>query len=304
MDKHVILTPTSVYLREFMRVIGDYEPGVVKDIMDQVATEITASSKEDPEFIKKYRKDIMVILRIPDYLTAIEEGAFKNPFEEDEYGYPGLVEVHFPASLTTIGDGAFQWCYRLTNVHFPHDSALTRIGDLSFADCALTEINFPRGLTRIGEGAFCICPKLSELHFPASLKIIGKRAFSGCIGLTEVHFPASLTQIRTGTFASCRGLTELRLPASLKIIGKRAFVGCTGLTELHFPPSLTKIGEGAFRECTGLTELHFPPSLTTFDAIERYAFDECTSLTDVYCSAEFRDRFHTGFPDSVRFHTL
>ena len=215
MDKHPILTPTSASLSEAIRLLGEREPGLVDNIkgrvgrswlpiativaklralepdlfnkiMDQVVVSITACSKDDPEFIEKYKDDIMVILNIPDSLTTIGDYAFHR--------CTGLTEVHFPSSLTTIGHGAFRGC------------------------TALTEVHFPTSLTTIGNSAFWGCTGLINIHFPhdSVLTTIGNNAFNGCTGLTEVQFPTSLTEIGYGTFEGCTGLTKLPFDITLE----------------------------------------------------------------------------------------
>ena len=137
---HPIITPTSPYLSEAIRLHGEREPSLVDNIrgrywlflaaivaklrahepdlfdkiMEHVVVSITASSKEDPEFIENYRDDIMVILSSPASLTTIGQGTF--------YGCTGLTEVHFPTSLTKIDNYTFwvHWVDRGPFIGFPH----------------------------------------------------------------------------------------------------------------------------------------------------------------------------------------
>ena len=69
------VTPQVVLGRIIWR-LNNHEPGLVKKIKEHVIVEITAASKEDPEFIDKHREDMMVIIHIPASLTIIGDCVF------------------------------------------------------------------------------------------------------------------------------------------------------------------------------------------------------------------------------------
>ena len=136
-----------------------------------------------------------------------------------------------PNSVTSIGNGAFEYC------------------------SGLTELTLPNSVTSIGDGAFLGCRGLTKLTLPNSVTSIGNSAFCDCSGLTELTLPNSITSIGQTAFYGCSGLTELTLPNSVWSIGYYAFYGCSGLTELTLPNSVTSIGDGAFGDCSGLSKI-------------------------------------------------
>ena len=136
-----------------------------------------------------------------------------------------------PNSVTSIGNGAFEYC------------------------SGLTELTLPNSVTSIGDGAFLGCRGLTKLTLPNSVTSIGNSAFCDCSGLTELTLPNSITSIGQTAFLGCSGLTELTLPNSVWSIGYYAFYGCSGLTELTLPNSVTSIGDGAFGDCSGLSKI-------------------------------------------------
>ena len=70
--------------------------------------------------------------------------------------------INIPATVTSIGDGAFLECTSLTEIELPE--SLISIGEVAFAHCtSLTEIELPESVTSIGGLAFVICPLLNKV---------------------------------------------------------------------------------------------------------------------------------------------
>ena len=84
-----------------------------------------------------------------------------------------------PSGVTTIGDGAFAGCFRLTSVTIPE--GVTTIGDGAFEGCEnLTSVTIPSSVTTIGEKVFWGCHNLTGVTIPPSVTTISERAFWGC----------------------------------------------------------------------------------------------------------------------------
>ena len=134
--------------------------------------------------------------------------------------------VKFPASLETIGEGAFYGnCDTLTSVKFEDKSKCKTIGASAFGFATkLTSINIPKSVTSIGESAFEHCEALKVLTFEGGsiCKTIGGSAFRGT------------------------GITRLDLPASIKSIGESAFLGCTGLVNIDIASDSLTVSSKAF----------------------------------------------------------
>ena len=107
------------------------------------------------------------------------------------------------SSVTSIGNGAFDYCRDLTSIEIP--SRVTSIGDHAFRDC--------RGLTSI--------------EIPSSVSSIGEYAFVNCKGLTSIKIPLSVTSIGEYAFYNCRNL-EIFINNSKEnlMVGDAAFYGC------------------------------------------------------------------------------
>ena len=203
-----------------------------------------------------------------DYkVVAIGEYAFQ---------YTPVTSASMPASVATIGDGAFQSCGSLAEIGLP--AFLTAIGNEVFYECiSLDSINIPSTVTAIGDGAFYGCSGLTTVVFPESLETIGQNAFHGCSSLTSVELPNSLVWISYSAFSSCTGLKSVVIPNTVETIDGNAFAYCSSLETVEIPESVTELGEGVFNECTSLTSAKISAQVTALYEM----FRNCTSLAYV-----------------------
>ena len=184
-----------------------------------------------------------------------------------------------PATVETIGYGAFLQCPKLNTVTFAPGSNLKKIGSFAFSQTALESITIPEKVTTIGEGAFLSCASLKTVTFAqgSNLKKIESNAFSGTV-LESITIPEKVTTIGEGAFYECTSLGSITIPSSVTSIESRAFSGCTKLGSITIPSSVTSIGWGAFCKCTGLGSITIPSSVTT---IGSQAFAQCSDLQSV-----------------------
>lgn len=119
-----------------------------------------------------------------------------------------------PASVTSIGAGAFSDCTGLTDIVIPN--SVTNIGSEAFDDCgSLTNLTLGTNVTSIGDDAFFSCSSLKEFVIPDSVTRIGNSAFERCGDLTNVSIGANVTSIGSDAFAFCSNLTGLAIPSSV-----------------------------------------------------------------------------------------
>ncbi|MBR3612163.1 MAG: leucine-rich repeat domain-containing protein [Bacteroidaceae bacterium] len=208
----------------------------------------------------------------------------------------GCAKTTIPYGITSIGNGAFNYCQKLTDIVIPN--SVTSIGEEAFYGCGLTSINIPNSVTSIGDYAFNRCRSLTSINIPNSVTSIGEKAFYDCSGLEHLEFNCntigswfssnssikevvvgnSVTSIGENAFKKCYGLTNIIIPASVKTIGKGAFNMCRNLTSVVIPSSVTSIGEEAFSACYSLINVEIPNGVAS---IGNRAFNVCSSLTSV-----------------------
>ena len=222
----------------------------------------------------------------------------------------GCQNTTIPNSVTSIGNGAFEWCRNLVSVTIPN--SVTSIGKWAFHGCFnLDSVTIPASVTSIGEGAFCYCLLLTSVTIGNTVTSIGNRAFSACRGLTSLTIPNSVISIGNGAFEDCSGLTSIIvssgnsvydsrnncnaiihsatntlvtgcqntiIPNTVTAIGESAFCDCSSLASVTIPSTVTSIGNDAFRGCSRLTSVTIPNSVML---IGNYAFNSCQSLSSV-----------------------
>lgn len=103
-------------------------------------------------------------------VTTIDKSAFS--------GNRILKNIEFPASVTLIDDQAFYNCSQLSEVKFPDDSQLVKIGNRAFglvnADVShLNEISLPKSLKLIGYQAFVNRSTLVNVYIYSKDAIFG-----------------------------------------------------------------------------------------------------------------------------------
>lgn len=115
-------------------------------------------------------------IEIPEGVTEIEEGAFKDCTE--------LRKITFPTTLQTISYYAFQNCTKLKIVDIP--SAIY-----------------------INDSAFENCTNLSSILLPANLENIDLFAFAGCTSLIGIVMPNNDAYLSFAVFENCTSLTDV-----------------------------------------------------------------------------------------------
>ena len=220
-----------------------------------------------------------------------------------------MENIVIPASVTEIGEHAFENCFNLENIDVSPDNKVydsredcnaiieTETNTL-VVGCAKTKIS--QGVTTVGFRAFDDCKNLKNIEIPASVRVIEDFAFFECHKLESIEILSSEVGIGEGAFEDCPALKTVKMPyvteyhgwfvdsvnltnvemPSVEVIGDNAFAGQKKLNKLVFP-KLLEVGEGAFKGCTGLTNIMMPSVVE----IKSGAFNDCTKLKEIEISS-------------------
>ncbi len=221
--------------------------------------------------------------------TVIGDYAFYETGYYDDWDYIAYLSVEIPASVTSIGESAFEggsWSDdpKINNITLADGSKLQTIGARAFAYSLLTSFEVPATVTSIGAGAFANCENLDSLTFAEGSAAAPDLVFGEPViastetyednrptgeqysvlygtGVTEINFPARLVQIGTGalsemsyydwdTYETVPTLSVAFAEGSkLHTINPYAFYS-TGAEALALPAGITLVGNSAFYSST------------------------------------------------------
>jgi len=241
---------------------------------------------------------------IPDTVTCIIEGAFKN--------CTNLINVNVPDSVTTISEWAFENCTNLVNVTLGNNVEL--IGNHAFYNCSgLKNINIPDSVNKIDEYSFANCSSLESIMISRNVASIRSYAFQHCSNLKEINvdpenpvyssadgvlfnkdqtilikyppgregeytIPETVLHIANDAFSESKSSINLVISEGTEIIESHAFYKLKGLQKVHLPSTVTTIGDDAFFGCVDLVEINIPDSVISIGA---GAFANCRSLEEI-----------------------
>ena len=209
---------------------------------------------------------------VPDGVTRIEQYAFSQVGANLD----GLTHVTIPSSVAYIDPEAFLGCGNIIGFEVASDNPYyMAFGNLGFLlskdyETLVRGVKGEKGIVTI----------------PATVKTIGKAAFSGIDGLLNAEIASGVTTIGEEAFSGCSSLTVATLPSSVKTIGASAYYGCTFLQSVTMPNGVTTIGASAFRGCSSLQSVKIPDSVTTIGAS---AFRDCSSLKSAELPVSLRN---------------
>jgi len=182
----------------------------------------------------------------------------------------------------SIGDYAFDFCNRLTNVTIPN--SVTNIGRNAFSECSsLTSVTIGTNVTSIAYAAFFDCNSLTNVTIPASVTSLAEFAFGPCASLTAIDVDTNnpaycsvagvlFNKSKTTLVQFPAGLAgSYTIPNGVTNIGDAAFYVCASLTNLTAPSSLTNIGEYGFAYCFDLTGICFQGNAPSLGYDDFYA---------------------------------
>lgn len=246
---------------------------------------------------------------VPDSVTAISEGAFRN--------CKNLKNIEIGSSVKSIGKNAFEGCSNLTDI------SLTNVTDINydlFKNCNNLKNIELGSVENLYRGAFYGCKSLESITIPASVNYIDDGMFINCDSLENIilaegntrysindgclyentilkEYPnaksaeytvsSETTEIAASAFEGRTALKSIIIPDSVESIGERAFAECSSLTEVSLPENLKYIYEYAFYDCTALPSIKLPASL---DNVSFMTFGNCKSLKSI----EFPETEQTG----------
>ncbi len=291
---------------------------------------VALTPEEDGTYLFKvaeeHRADgLNFTVKRPDFVD--ETGCVYSADKKTLLSVPADTEgtVTILPGVTTIAEGAFNDCTKVTSVEMPE--SLETISDNAFSGCTgLTEVFVPNNVTTIGDGAFSGCSELKTVILGSGVETVSETAFENCDNLTKSAYPASLepnpfpaevpvvayeaTDIKvvdgcvvsnsdpaTLYFVPATVEGEYTVPAGVEVIAEGALSGCSKITEVIVPDEVKTIEAEAFSGCTALETVILGVGVSE---VAEDAFTGCENITKVAIPAALAEtlgeKVETLFP--------
>ena len=181
----------------------------------------------------------------------------------------GVTSVTLPASIKSVGEGAFGYSSSLNKVNYTgtidewceidfeyyYANPIYYSKNLYINDELVEEANITTA-TEIKPYVFYGYTPLTSVTISDSVTSIGSYAFYDCHNLTSLTIGNSVTSIGSCTFSVCRLLTNIIIPDSVTDIADYAFSSIKNLTKVTIGKGVTSIGDHAFWHCYRLVEIY------------------------------------------------
>ncbi|MCH5155618.1 MAG: leucine-rich repeat protein [Clostridiales bacterium] len=187
-----------------------------------------------------------------------------------------LTSITVPATVTEIGQYAFNGCTLLDTVEFAKNddgtTALTSITTYAFNNTKLTAVSIPASVTTIATYAFATSTLNSvkfEKNAEGNTAIATLGGFAGT-SITSIVIPKTVVTVSANAFENCTLLTTIEFErdengrCAFAAIGNNAFAG-TAITSISLPATYTgcttatgsTAADKVFQNCTSLTSVTF-----------------------------------------------
>ena len=246
------------------------------------------------------------------------EGSSLQSIGAEAFRYAPLATVAFPANIRTIGDYAFADTAIAGSVTIP--ASLESLGGGAFGAChALTEIKVESGNKIYADidGVAYTKDGKAVIAYPAGnpaenytvldgTQKIGVAAFYGSWNLRGVTVPAGVDEFYEYAFFDCEKVYVYSLPDTLETVGPYSMAKNYSLSSVSLPDSVMNIGRYAFAydsslytvyisdtsklarisfasfALSGIQTMRIPANVST---VAQYAFEGCKQLTSVTFAA-------------------
>lgn len=190
-----------------------------------------------------------------------------------------LESFTIPATVTSIGNRAFNGCSGLKNLTFATGSQVKNLGDACFADCGFESLALPDNIETIGKEAFRDCKQMKAVHLSATVKSIDPSAFKGCTGIQ-----AFTVDDNNQNFAASQGMLCDKAKTTLKLYP----AGLINDEATVIPPSITAIGDYAFYDCENLTNVVIPQKVSKIGK-RAFGLDNKLNSITLLCDAVIQE---------------
>lgn len=186
-----------------LRVLRNFGKDLKRVVLPKTATRIPNRCFESAESNGCYNLDDVVFPT--DVPFTIGDNAFKNT---------AIKSLLLPSGVTQVGDNAFAYCPKLTDVEMEGLDAACHFGNNVFEQCvALKHVTLSEKVENIGDNMFLRCGLLESIRIPSTCETIGSESFKFCFSIHQITIPEGVKLIKENAFEEA-GLTDIYLMAT------------------------------------------------------------------------------------------
>ena len=139
------------------------------------------------------------------------------------------------------------------------------------------------------------CENLEKAELNEKVRVIGKKAFSGCKNLEYIILPKNVREIASDAFS----LTPIRfiaIPPAVEAIMPYTFEKCKKLEMIFIPPSVISISKSAFYDANpnmiiagksgSFAEMYANKHKIKFLPYDNFSLEDINAAIGIYKSAE------------------
>ncbi len=235
------------------------------------ATGITDGFVIENGVLTAYTGDDTVV-KVPDSVTAIAYGAFRNNTT--------MTELYLGKNVVSIDNNIVYGATALTTLHLPDGDTPVEVGGSAFSGCEnLTTLVLGPSVVSVAENFLNISTLQQIVADPKNTwyysrdGVLFKRE-SSATDLTLVRMPGNspitdytvpsdcyVTAIGKYAFYYCNNLTSVEIAAGVKEIRYEAFSRCSNLKSIDMGPDVQELDDYALYYCTALESLTLSPAL-------------------------------------------
>ena len=163
-----------------------------------------------------------------------------------------ITSLNLPASLTTIGDYAFEGCRKYSTLTIPTN--VTHIGYDAFSGAQLSLLTWnARECWSIGNMNYVSywygspAFKVDAVVIGDGVEVLPYQFVAFNDNITSLTIPNSVKHIASYAFCNCDGITEVNIPDAVQTIGDYAFCNCSNVSQLTVGKGVADLGEQAFQ---------------------------------------------------------
>lgn len=173
---------------------------------------------------------------------------------------PALIEDY---PVTTIGESAFENCYRLSEITLPN--SIKEIKRDAFYGCALSNV------------------KISNLNAYMTIKFNGfasvptyltPNLYIGGNLVTNLEIPEGIIEIPEYIFYGNQSIENVVIPDSVTKIGHQAFMECQNIQSVTIGQGVAEIGYMIFEYCPKLSKITYYGGSSDWDKISDAGYNE------------------------------